>query len=83
LDALYDAGSGSWTLQQISAGGKTNRPAAAGPFVSVFLNEQRHVFYLDNGSTIWDAFHTVQPTPSATVIGVDRRTATLDGAAGE
>jgi hypothetical protein len=49
-----------WNLQQITAGGKTNGPAAvAVPFVSVFLNEQQRVFYLDSAGTIRDSFSAV------------------------
>jgi hypothetical protein len=64
-DAFYDAGPGSWNLQKINAGGKTNGPPANAPFaalfVSVFLNEQQHVFYVDYGGGIWDAFYDAGP----------------------
>jgi hypothetical protein len=61
-DSFYDAGGGSWNLQQINAGGKTDGPAALGPpFVSVFLNEQQHVFYLDDAGTVWDSYYAVPP----------------------
>jgi len=56
-DAYYDAGAGSWNLQQITGGGKTNPLPATVPFVSVFLNEQQHVFYADVPGNIWDAYY--------------------------
>jgi hypothetical protein len=56
-DAWYDSGSNRWSLQQINAGGLTNgNPAAAGPFVSVF-GEQQHFVYVDRVGTIWDSWY--------------------------
>ena len=50
----------NWNLQKINAGGKTNGPPALVgivPFVSVFLNAQLHVFYVDEAGNIWDAYY--------------------------
>jgi len=55
-DAWYD-GSGSWNLQQINGGGRTNGPTAfAGPFIGVF-HDQQHFAYLDRAGVIWDAWY--------------------------
>jgi hypothetical protein len=57
FDAWYDGASNGWKLQQINTGGVTNgQPAAAGPFVCVFL-QQQHIAYLDATETIRDAWY--------------------------
>ncbi len=56
-DAWYDLGSNAWNIQQLTAGGLTDGPAAAGdPFVSVY-GQQQHIGYRDANGTIWDAWY--------------------------
>jgi CubicO group peptidase (beta-lactamase class C family) len=56
-DAWYDAGTNSWSLQQINLGGVTAGPAAAGyPYVSVF-GQQQHFTYRDDFGAIWDSWY--------------------------
>jgi CubicO group peptidase (beta-lactamase class C family) len=56
-DAWYDAGTNSWSLQQINTGGVTAGPAAAGNlFVAVF-GQQQHFAYRDAFGGIWDSWY--------------------------
>jgi hypothetical protein len=57
-DAWWDGNNSIWQPQQINAAnGRTPNgpPAAGGPFVSVY-NDQQHFAYLDIAGTIWDSW---------------------------
>jgi outer membrane protein assembly factor BamB len=60
-DAFYchDCDGNKWRLQKINNGGVTSGPpAAAAPFVNVYLgHDQQHFVYRDKNRTIWDSFY--------------------------
>jgi len=56
--ALWDSGSGKWTLQKLTmSASKSNGPAAtSGPAACVF-NQQQHIGYTDSAGAFWDAWY--------------------------
>ncbi len=55
-DAWYD-GHGNWNLQQLTGGGNTDGPTAAGDPALVSYNDQMHVCYRDTSGLIQDAWY--------------------------
>jgi CubicO group peptidase (beta-lactamase class C family)/catechol 2,3-dioxygenase-like lactoylglutathione lyase family enzyme len=56
-DAWYDAGSNTWSLQQINVGGVTNAPAAAGEPCASAFGQQQHFVYRDSFGVVWDSWY--------------------------
>jgi hypothetical protein len=56
-DVWYDSGTTTWSQQRLTAGGRTNGPAAVGdPFIS-FFEQQQHFAYADAVGNVWDAWY--------------------------